>query len=86
VDGGEEDGGGAEMGSAMQWIGLDWEGGREVRDSLRSGGWWDQREARGEVQARADAGRRTRDRMKVLMGFFSTSYFLVVEKIGRVSR
>jgi hypothetical protein len=61
VDGGEEDGGGAEMGSAVQWIGL---GGREVRDSLRTGGWWDQREARGEVQARADAG-GTRDRMKV---------------------
>jgi hypothetical protein len=45
-------------------------GGREVRDSLRSGGWWDQREARGEVQSRADAGGRTRDWMKVLIGFF----------------
>jgi hypothetical protein len=26
VDGGEEDGGGAKMGSAVQWIGLDWIG------------------------------------------------------------
>jgi hypothetical protein len=54
VDGGEEDGGGAEMGSAVQWIG--WEGGRcGIRCGAEDGG------TRGRHGAKCRHGRTQAD-------------------------
>jgi hypothetical protein len=54
----------------MAWMAAHWigSGGREPRDSLPSGRRWNQ-EARGEAQARKDAGGRTTERKKVGTGF-----------------